>query len=165
MNDIKKVTKNNLDSRTILALEDLIKIYEKENFTIDQIVENISDMLDITRASLHIIAIANKNNELADKIQKANEIVTQNKINAFKESVKNGTYKEFLQNMSWSEISALKIDMNLSRMGFPDEEPLSEEEQMYSDIIEESINNELLKKEEELESSKPDIMIKKLNFK
>lgn len=64
--------------------------------------------------------------ELADKIEKANELIKI--IDAFKQSVADGTDEEFLANMPWTDKSSLSRDMGLSRMRFSSEKTLTEED-------------------------------------
>lgn len=76
---------------------------------------------------------------------KANELIKLKRIDEFKKSVANGTHEEFLANISWIDKSSLKVDMGLARLGLSNEKDLTEEEQKYYDIIENSINKDLEK--------------------
>ena len=76
---------------------------------------------------------------------KANELIKLKRIDEFKKSVANGTHEEFLANISWIDKSSLEVDMGLSRLGLSNKKDLTEEEQKYYDIIENSINKDLEK--------------------
>lgn len=115
------------------------------NLTSEQIVEHIGEMSELTRAGMHITALSNGNKELANKIDKANQLIKLKRIDEFKKSVANGTYEEFLANMPWTDKSSLSEDMGLFRIGLPSEKTLTEEEQRYSEIIENSIDKDMEK--------------------
>lgn len=53
--------------------------------------------------------------------------------------------KSFLANISWKDKISLEVDMELSRFGLSNEKDLTEEEQKYYDIIENSIKKDLEK--------------------
>ena len=103
-------------------------------------------MREVIRAQMHVVALESDNWELANKIEGANNLIKQKRIDAFKQSVADGTYPEFLANMSWTEKSSLSVDMGLFRQGFLNEKPLTKEEQQYYDIIENSIDKDIEKK-------------------
>ena len=111
----------------------------------EEIVDRISNMHELIRAGMHLTALSKGNEELADKIDKANELIKFKRIDEFKKSVANGTHEEFLANISWTDKTSLKVDMELSRFGLPNEKDLTEEEQKYYDIIENSIKKDVEK--------------------
>ena len=136
---------NIFDGELPNSIEGMVDCFDKMNLTAEQIAEYIDDMPQVSRVVMHIVALSKGNRELADKIDKANEIIDLKTIEAFKKSVENGTYEEFLANMNWEDKSSLSVDMGLFRMGLPSEKPLTEEEQRYSDIIENSIHEDIKK--------------------
>ena len=111
----------------------------------EEIVDRISDMHELVRAGMHLTALSKGNEELADKIDKANELIKLKRINEFKKSVANGTHEEFLADISWKDKISLEVDMELSRFGLSNEKNLTEEEQKFYDIIENSIKKDLEK--------------------
>lgn len=127
------------------SLEGLANVFKKANMTPEEIAESIKDLHETARAGIHICALSNGDKETADKISKANQIIKERRISEFKKAVANGTEKEFLSTMPWTDKSSLKVDMDLFRIGIPSEKPLTEEEQRYSDIIEKSIDEDLKK--------------------
>lgn len=120
-------------------MEGLVNTYRDANITPEEIAESIADFSDITRSGIYASALLSRDRETADKINKANQIIKERKINEFKSAVANGTEKEFLSTMSWLEKVYLEIDIELTRMG----KQLTEEEQRYLDILEESINKDI----------------------
>lgn len=127
------------------SIHRMVDILDKMDLTSEEIAERIGNMREVTRAQMHVVALGSDNWELADKIAAANKIITQKRIDAFKQSVADSTYPEFLANMSWTEKSSLSVDMGLSRYGFSYEKPLTEEEQQYYDIIKSSIDKDIEK--------------------
>lgn len=140
-NDIRNIFGDDMSN----SIEDMVSCFDKINLTPEQIAEYIGEMHEITRTRMHITALSNGNKELADKIYKANELIKLKRIDEFKKSVANGTHEDFLANMPWTDKSSLLVDMRLFRIGLPSEKPLTEEEQRYSEIIENSINKDMEK--------------------
>lgn len=140
-NDIQKIFGSTMAS----AMEGMAKVFKNANMTPEEIAESIKDFHEITRAGIHIIALSSGDKETADKIDKANQIIKERRISEFKKAVANGTEKEFLSTMPWTDKSSLKVDMGLFRIGIPSEKPLTEEEQRYLDIIEKSIDEDIKK--------------------
>ena len=139
--------KNDKDNLGLVSdsIHRMVHILDKMNLTSEEIAERIGGMHGRVRAQMHITALLSGNQELADNIAAANKIITQKRIDAFKQSVADSTYPEFLANMSWTEKSSLSVDMGLSRYGFSYEKPLTEEEQQYYDIIKSSIDKDIEK--------------------
>ncbi len=127
------------------SIEGMVSCFDKMNLTLEQIVDYIGEMHETTRAVMHIIALSNGNEELADKINRANELIKLKRIDEFKKSVANETHEEFLANMPWTDKISLEVDMGLCRMGFSSEKPLTEGEQRYFEIIENSIDEDIEK--------------------
>ena len=94
---------------------------------------------------MHIIALSEGNKKLADKIAKANELIKLKQIDEFKKSVANDTYEEFLAKISWTDKSLLLVNMGLSKSELSSKKKLTEEEQRYFEIIDNSINKDLEK--------------------
>lgn len=127
------------------SIECMVSCFDKMNLTPEQIVDYIGEMHELIRTVMHITALSNGNKELADKINKANELIKLKRIDEFKKSVANGTHEEFLANMSRTDKTSFEVDMGLFRIGLPSEKPLTEEEQRYFEIIENSINKDMEK--------------------
>ena len=128
------------------SIHRMVDILDKMDLTSEEIAERIGDMREVIRAQMHVVALGSDNQELADKIAAANNLIKQKRIDSFKQSVADGTYPDFLANMSWTEKSSLLVDMGLFRQGFSDEKPLTEEEQQYYNIIDSSIDKDIEKK-------------------
>lgn len=140
-NDIRNIFGNGMAN----SIEGMVSLFDKMNLTPEEIVDHIGEMHELTRAGMHITALSNGNKELADKIDKANELIKLKRIDEFKKSVANGTHEEFLANMPWTDKSSLSVDMGLFRIGLSSEKPLTEEEQRYFEIIENSIDKDIEK--------------------
>lgn len=138
-NDTQKIFNNKL----VNSVEKMVNGFKNANMTPEKIAESIKDFDKITRRGIRNIAYYSGDKETADKISKANKIIKERRISEFKKAVANGTEKEFLSNMPWTDKISLKVDMDLFRIGTPSEKPLTEEEQRYLDIIEESIYEDL----------------------
>ena len=124
------------------SIHRIVNILDKMDLTSEEIAERIGDMREVTRAQMHVVALESDNQGLADKIAAANNLITQKRIDAFKQSVADGTYPEFLSKMSWKDKDDLSDDMELFRTG---EKPLTEEEQLYYHIIEKSMDKDIEK--------------------
>lgn len=120
----------------------MVDILDKMDLTSEEIAERIGDFCKMVRLEMRITAMLSGNRELADKIDAANNLIKQKRIDSFKQSVTDGTYPDFLAKMSWIEKSSLFVDMGF-RNG---EKPLTEEEQKYYNIIDSSIDKDIEKK-------------------
>lgn len=125
------------------SIHRMVDILDKMDLTSEEIAERIGDFCKMVRLEMRITAMLSGNRELADKIDAANNLITQKRIDAFKQSVADGTYPEFLSNMSWTDKASLSVDMGLFRDEIIDEKPLTEEEQQYYDIIQNSIDKDI----------------------
>lgn len=123
-------------------INQMVDILDKMDLTSEEIAERIGDFCKMVRLEMRITAMLSGNRELADKIDAANNLITQKRIDAFKQSVADGTYPEFLSKMSWKDKDDLSDDMELFRTG---EKPLTEEEQLYYRIIEKSMDKDIEK--------------------
>lgn len=139
--DIRKVFGKDISR----AIEDIVRCYEDIDFTSEQLAEHMENIDEILREAIHITALSEGNQELAERINAANEIIKQNQINNFKKSVVEGTYEEFLSKMSWTDKSSFLVNMGLFRIGFSSEKPYTAEEQQYYDIIKSSIDKDIEK--------------------
>ena len=143
MNDeIRNIFGDDIANSTI---EHIVKCLDKMNLTPEQIAEYIGKVSETTRALIHIKALLDGNEELADKISKAIEFIKLKRIDEFKKTVANGTHEDFLSNMPWTDKCSLRRDMGLFRIGLPGEKPLTEEEQRYCEIINNSIQKDIEK--------------------
>lgn len=127
------------------SIEGIVDCFDKMDLTPEEIVDHISHMHKLIREGMYLTALSKGNKELSDKIHKANESIKFKRIDEFKKSVANGTHEEFLANISWTDKSSLEGDMGLFRFGLSNEKALTEEEQKYYDIIENSIKKDLEK--------------------
>ncbi len=121
------------------TLEGLTCCLDEMNLTTEQLVDKLSDMDEIDRDAIYFTAVSSGNDELVDKLEKANDIIKLKRIDEFKESVANGTYEEFLSKMKWNDKSSLAVDLEM----LEDERPLTGEERKCISVIEESINNDI----------------------
>lgn len=140
-NDIKQIFGDGMTE----ALDRIVNCYENMEMTIEQLVEQMKGMDEISRAGMHVTALFKGDKELAAKIDSANKIIKQSRISDFKQVVAEGKQEEFLSTMSRTDKSSLKIDMWLLRPDFPSEIPLTADEQRYFDIIEQSIASDIEK--------------------
>lgn len=127
------------------SIEGIVDCLDKMDLTPEEIVNRINGLNELIRGGMHLTALSKGYEELADKIDKANELIKLKRIDEFRKSVANGTHEEFLANISWIDKSSLEVDMGLSRLGLSNKKDLTEEEQKYYDIIENSINKDLEK--------------------
>lgn len=139
-NEIRNIFGDDIANSTI---EHIVKCLDKMNLTPEQIAEYIGKVSETTRALIHIKALLDGNEELADKISKAIEFIKLKRIDEFKKTVANGTHEDFLANMTWSDKCSLSADMGLFRTGIPGEKPLTKEEQRYYEIINNSIQKDM----------------------
>ena len=123
------------------SIHRMVDILDKMDLTSEEIAERIGDFCKMVRLEMRITAMLSGNRELADKIDAANNLIKQKRIDSFKQSVTDGTYPDFLAKMSWTEKSSLFVDMGF-RNG---EKPLTEEEQLYYRIIEKSMDKDIEK--------------------
>ena len=146
---------NMKNTEEILAesIEGMLICFEKMNLSTEQIFDKIKNLNEIIRSLMHIMALNNGNEDLAERIQLANEMIQQDKINKFKEAVNNGTAEEYLASIDYIDKISLNVEMGLFRTGLESEEPLTAEEQKYADLIEASIG-EYLKKQAQSEGFK-----------
>ncbi|MBQ8535511.1 MAG: hypothetical protein IJ463_07500 [Bacilli bacterium] len=140
-NDIRNIFGDGMAT----SIEGMVSTLDKMDLSIEEILDYIGDMHELTRAGMHLTALSNGNKELADKINKANKYIKLKRIDEFKKSVAKGTYEEFLANMPWTDKSSLLVDMRVFGIGLPSEKNLTEEEQRYFEIIENSINKDIEK--------------------
>ena len=142
MKDIQNI----FGSVMAISIDNLTNIYEKANMTPEEIADSIKKFPDVIREGIYLNALFHYEQETADRVEKALQIIKKRRISDFKNAVVNGTEKEFLSTIPWEEKTSLIVDMGISRLGIPSEEPLTEEEQQYLDIIEKSIGEDILKK-------------------
>ena len=112
---------------------------ERDNPDVETLVSNLTKLSTNERLMLQLKAFFNGKTELAKKIELANKQIKQKRIDAFKKSVEEGSYNDFLSDLHWTDKTCLSVEMNLMR----DKELLSEEEQKYFNIIEASIQADL----------------------
>lgn len=122
------------------SIHRMVDILDKMDLTSEEIAERIGDFCKMVRLEMRITAMLSGNRELADKIAAANNLITQKRIDSFKQSVADGTYLDFLSKMSWKDKDDLSDDMGLFRTG-----EKTEEEQLYYRIIEKSMDKDIEK--------------------
>ena len=93
------------------SIQRMVDILDKMDLTSEKIAEHIGDMHEPVRAQMYVTAVLSDNQAFAEKIDAANKLITQRRIDAFKQSVADGTYPEFLSNMSRSEKLSLSEAM------------------------------------------------------
>lgn len=127
------------------SIEHIVECFDKLELSIEQLEKYMQDMPELTKAEMHITALSKGKKELAEKIDKTNKLIEMKRFNDFKKCVANGTYEEFLSNMTWIDKSSLLCEIGLFRIGIPSEKPFTKEEQIYYDIIQRSIDDDLRK--------------------
>lgn len=127
------------------SIEHIVECFDKLELSIEQLEKYMQNIPELTKAEMHIIALSKGKKELAEKIDKTNKLIEMKRFNDFKKCVANGTYEEFLANMTWIDKSSLLCEMGLFRVGIPSEKPFTKEEQIYYDIIQSSIDDDLRK--------------------
>lgn len=130
-----------LDADISNSINGLVNSFNKLNLSDNEIYEHIKNLGEPVRAHIHIVALRLGNKELAEKISMANEKIKKERINNFVDSVINGTKDEFLENMSWTDKTSLKVDIE----HYKDSEPLKLDIQTCTKIIDESIYSDLTK--------------------
>ena len=135
-----------LGESSSMALEKIVLIFDKANMSVEKIADQIINLPDNYRAGIYVIAISLNKLELAQKIRKAIILIEKLKIVKFKEAVDQGYGREYLKTLSLEDKISLKVNMNLFRTGEPGEKLLTNIEQMYLDLIDESIKEEFGKK-------------------
>ncbi len=123
--------------------KEMIDIIKNSNMTPEQIARILKNTSKIEKARLLVYALSIGAEDIGDKIEKAINIIRERKIEAFKKAVAEGREREFLSTMNWEEKITLEVEMKISRLGIPGEKPLSEENQRYLDIIEQSIKEDI----------------------
>lgn len=130
-----------LDTNISNSINGLINSFNNLNLSADEIYEHIKTLGESVRAHIHIVALRLGNKELAQKISMANEKIKKERINNFVDSIINGTKDEFLENMSWTDKSSLRVDIE----HYKDSEPLKLDVKTCTKIIDESIYYDLTK--------------------
>ena len=141
-NEIRNIFGDDIDNSII---ECMVECLDKMNLTPEQIAEYIGEASELIRELIYLKASLDGKKELADKISKANEFIKLKRNDEFKKSVANGTHEDFLANMTWTDKCSLLVGMGLFRIGIPSEKPLTEEEQRYCEIIDNSIQKDMEK--------------------
>ena len=62
------------------SIHRMVDILDKMDLTSEEIVERIGNMREVTRAQMHVVALGSDNQELADKIAAANNLIKQKRI-------------------------------------------------------------------------------------
>lgn len=137
---MENVVRNILENDLIVSLEVIISYLDKANLSEEQLAKLMANMPELSREGIYITALSNENKELADKIEKANELIKQNRISTFKQSVIDGKWEEFLANMHWVDKAFLSVDM-----GLYDKKDLTKVDQLYFSIIDKSIKDDIEK--------------------
>lgn len=132
------------------ALEGIIRVFKKTNMSSEEIAENIRDLDEIGRTELHIKAIHNDEKEIANKIGKAIKMLKDEKINAFKKAVEDGKGMRYLKTLTFDQKIELHVSMGLFRIGLPSEEPYTDEEEKYNNLIQEAISVDIKHKAEKM---------------
>ena len=115
------------------AMDGMVRAFRNADTTPEKIAESIQNLHETTRAGIHISALSSGDKETANKIDKANQIIKEKRINEFKKAVESGKGKEFLSTMSWTDKISLQVDIEYSE----------EDTKNYIEIIEESIGEDI----------------------
>ena len=116
-------------------IESLIVSMANKNLTVDVVYDCIKYFGPKVRSDMHFMAIFMNYNNLAKKIEIANERIKAERIELFIDSVVNGNSDEFLSKLSWIDKIFLKADLQYFE-GFGN---LSAKLSNYIDIINRSI--------------------------
>lgn len=92
---------------------------------------------EINIAYLHITAVTKGETDLANKIEEAIDIITERKINKFRESIKTGSLKEFLKGMTYTEKISFSVSIKYAKLN-------EEEKQELIRILDEAVDLDLL---------------------
>jgi hypothetical protein len=134
---------NYFDESLVNSWEHIVDCFESLDYSTKKIAEYIKNFDEITTAGIHLSALNKGNKKMADRIDKAMEINKENRINAFKEVVANGTEQEYLSKMTWIEKLSLQCDMDLSSVRLNNKPRLTEKEKNYVNILENSIAEDI----------------------
>ena len=91
------------DTQITEILELFVESLDKGNFSVEQITNQIRNMHDLIRSGLHLTALTKGKKELADKIDKANDIIVLEEIKTFEQALQTGNEEDFLAEMNWTD--------------------------------------------------------------
>ena len=83
-----------------VSLENLVYILEKNDSSVEEIATVMRPMKETTRECLIIVARALHKQELVRRIEQANDLLLLQRVEDFRRTVKEDTYREFLQPFS-----------------------------------------------------------------
>lgn len=89
----------------------IIKLIKESDLTVESIAKLIFRLDKEFRNGLYIYSLQIKDEELANKIDKANLLLVEIKINYFKQLVDNGNEKRLLDTMNWADKSNFLVEM------------------------------------------------------
>ena len=101
--NMKNDIQNIFGSTMARSMEGMANVFKNANMTPEEIAESIKDFHETTRAGIHISALSSGDKETEDKIEKDNQIIKGRRISEYKKAVANGTEKEFLSTMQWTD--------------------------------------------------------------
>ena len=118
-------------------IERLLECYKASNKSAKEIADFLEDIDEVNIAYLHITAVTKGETDLANKIEEAMDIITERKINKFREAIKTGSLKEFLKGMTYTEKISFLMDIKYSNLN-------EEEKQELIRILDEAREQALL---------------------
>lgn len=99
-------------------LEAEVYALEKHS-TIEEIAAVMRPMKETRRECLIIVARSLNKQELVRRIEQANDLLLLQRIEGFRRTVKEDTYREFLQPFSWDQIFTLLINIERFSQKYP----------------------------------------------
>lgn len=111
-----------------VSLENLVYILEKNDSSVEEIAAVMRPMKETRRECLIIVARSLNKQELVRRIEQANDLLLLQRIEGFRRTVKEDTYREFLQPFSWDQIFTLLINIERFSQKYPEEEGITEAE-------------------------------------
>lgn len=124
----------------IEAMDKLVACFSILKFNEDQVYNQIKNIDSFSREGLKEVAALDKNNELANIIDSANQRINQDIMDDFEDSIKANKTKEFLSDLAIADKVMLKN--HYEPMTFENDSNL-ELQYEYHDIIDESIDEDV----------------------
>ncbi len=142
---MKKEIRKILGEEITDSIEEMIVYFDKTSMDSKKIASHLKKINKTIRDTMHIIAVLKGKKELADKIKEANNIIIKTKMASFKKAVADGTYEQYLSQMSCEDKISLSVELDFFRKRFYEQRPYSIEEHQCHEIIERSIAKDIEK--------------------
>ncbi len=131
-----------LYGKTLFPLmEEMITEFTKSNYTVEMLIEALSNINETIRVGLYLIALEKNEGILALKLNKANMKLNEIRKEKFLESFKNNETSKFLATLGKSDKISLMSDLGINEE--PEKRVLfSLEERIYYELLSDSIKND-----------------------